>query len=102
MCFLLAPLLTFIGLAYWFNGIGGYDCLAFSTVMGASLSASNAMAFIHLFILSNSMHRANSRCQSVDNIDTFHRNGVLLYPPLSLSLNLKVQTRWVGGEFEVL
>ncbi|CAB1098874.1 unnamed protein product [Ectocarpus sp. CCAP 1310/34] len=57
----LAPLLAFTGLAYWFNGIGGYDCFAFSTIMGASLSASNAMGFIHLFILSNSMHRANSR-----------------------------------------
>ncbi|CAM9299466.1 unnamed protein product [Ectocarpus fasciculatus] len=62
---LAAALLTLFfclyGLAYWFNGIGGYDCLAFSTVMGASLSASNALAFIHLFILSDSMHRANSR-----------------------------------------
>ncbi|CAM9964955.1 unnamed protein product [Ectocarpus sp. 4 AP-2014] len=58
---LLTLFLCLNGLAYWFNGIGGYDCLAFSTIMGASLSASNAMAFIHLFILSNSMHRANSR-----------------------------------------
>ncbi|CAN0148082.1 unnamed protein product, partial [Ectocarpus sp. 12 AP-2014] len=58
---LLTLFLCLNGLAYWLNGIGGYDCLAFSTIMGASLSASNAMAFIHLFILSNSMHRANSR-----------------------------------------
>ncbi|CAN0355421.1 unnamed protein product [Pylaiella littoralis] len=52
------------GLTYWFNGIGGYECLAFSVTMGTSVSVSNALAFLHLFMLSNSPHQISARWKS--------------------------------------
>lgn len=51
------------GLTYWLNGFRGYSCLGFKVVMGACLSASNALTFVHLFIFSNSLmaHQTSNR-----------------------------------------
>lgn len=49
------------GLTYWFNGIGGYNCSTFVAVTSSCLSVSNALTFVHLFILSEFLHKTNAR-----------------------------------------
>lgn len=48
-------------LTYWFNGMDGYDCTTLAAVNGTSMSASNALTFLHLFVKADASNRSNPK-----------------------------------------
>ncbi|CAM9588277.1 unnamed protein product [Pylaiella littoralis] len=58
---IVAVFYSVYALTYWFNGISGYDCTTLAAVNGTSMSASNALTFLHLFVKADASNRSNPK-----------------------------------------